>query len=270
MPTFNGDASNNVMDYSSYSFPPPAGWPENQAWLQLNGLGGNDDLYGSTYNDSLDGGDGDDDLYGNNGNDGLYGGAGIDNLYGGAGEDWLDGGANNDFLDGGANDDWLTGQAGNDWMQGGSGDDALVGGDGNDTMFGQAGIDQFFGDAGTDTLDGGAGDDRLWGGAGNDQYQYNGQGFDYINDGVTNTETPRTDATYDTDDALIVSYTLDDLGYAQDGNDLLFFSYADFADDSLLSNAVIIQDFFLGGHYVVETLYTSDNYEIDLTQFLVA
>jgi Ca2+-binding RTX toxin-like protein len=143
-------------------------------------------------------------------------------------------------------------------MEGGAGNDVFVGGIGNDRMFGQANDDQFFGDAGLDTMDGGAGSDRLWGGAGNDQYQYDGQGIDYINDGVTDTGTARADATYDTADKLFVTYTDADLGYQQVGDDLWFFSLADYANDNAVDNAVIIEDFFQGGHYVVETLYAAN------------
>ncbi len=54
---------------------------------RMNGLGGDDYLYGGNQNDTLDGGDGNDALYGNAGNDTLMGGAGNDTLYGGSGAD---------------------------------------------------------------------------------------------------------------------------------------------------------------------------------------
>lgn len=41
MPTFNGTTGNDNMDYRTYAVSPGAGWPENQIWLNLNGLAGN-------------------------------------------------------------------------------------------------------------------------------------------------------------------------------------------------------------------------------------
>lgn len=258
MPTRNGTNNSETIDLRGETSAPPSGWPEHQTWWQIYALGGNDIVHGSAYNDLIEGGDGIDTLYGYDGHDGLYGGAGADILYGGNGDDSLYGGDDADQLYGGAGDDWLTGGAGNDYAEGDAGNDTFVGGAGNDTMFGQAGDDIFFGDAGADILDGGAGSDRLWAGAGNDQYQYNGQGFDYINDGVTNTGAARADTTYDTSDALIVSYTDTDLGYSRVGDDLWFFSWADYSNNSNVGNAVIVEDFFLGGHNVVEYLVTAN------------
>ncbi|MEI2387031.1 calcium-binding protein [Breoghania sp. JC706] len=272
MPTRTGTNNGETIDLRTETATPPSGWPEHQAWWTVYAEGGNDTVLGSAYNDWVEGGTGNDTLYGYDGNDMLDGEAGNDILYGGTGDDALYGGDGTDQLYGGSGDDWLTGGAGNDYMEGGTGDDTFVGGAGNDTMFGQTGDDTFFGDAGADIMDGGAGSDRLWGGAGNDQYQYNGQGFDYINDGVTNTGSARTDATEDTSDVLIVSYTDADLGYSQVGDDLWFFSWADYSDDSAVDNAVIIEDFFLGGHYVVEYLVTENGAgsTYDLTGLLAA
>ncbi|PIP00584.1 calcium-binding protein [Pleomorphomonas carboxyditropha] len=272
MPTFNGTSGNDTMDYRAYNTPPPPEYTPDMQWLILNGLEGNDTIYGSVYNDAIYGGGGDDVLVGNSGHDYLNGGSGDDLIYGGIGNDSLYGDIGEDHLYGEAGDDWLDGGEGNDYMEGGAGNDVLVGGGGSDFMFGQAGNDQFFGDAGADILDGGAGSDQLWGGSGNDQYQYNGQGFDYINDGVTNTGAARTDNTYDSSDVLIVSYTAADLGYAQDGNDLWFFSWADYSNDNRVDNAVIIEGFFLGGHYTVEYLVTADGAgpTYDLTTLLAA
>lgn len=212
MPTIDGTPNNDLMDYRTYSYAQPADWPSQQAWLQLNGLGGNDTILGSIYNDALDGGDGDDILYSYGGNDSIRGGNGIDYLNGGAGNDRLTGEAGNDQLYGENGVDWLDGGAGNDYLDAGAGDDVLVGGAGNDTMFGQLGNDTLFADSGDDILDGGAGSDRLWGNAGDDQYQYNGLGFDYVNDGVTNGGDARLDATYDVEDVLFVNYSDADLG----------------------------------------------------------
>ncbi|NKJ38683.1 calcium-binding protein [Rhizobium sp. SG570] len=270
MPTFSGTTGNDTMDYRTYSNAPPAGWPDTQIWLNLNGLAGNDTIRGSAYNDGIDGGDGADTLYGYAGNDSLTGGAGIDNLYGGDGNDTLHGGTENDNLYGEAGNDWLWGDDGNDYAEGGAGNDTFVGGAGNDRMFGQAGDDIFFGDAGGDVMDGGAGSDRMWGGAGNDQYQFNAQGFDVINDGVTDTGSARAETTYDTD-LLIVSYTDADWNLDRVGDNLRIFSQADAADGTL-SSSVVIENFFLGGHYVVENLAVANGTGpiYDLTSLLAA
>ncbi len=71
----------------------------------IDGLAGNDTLYGGSGTDSL---------YGNVGNDTLFGGSSGDILFGGSGDDSLSGDNNNDTLDGGAGADTLTGGKGND------------------------------------------------------------------------------------------------------------------------------------------------------------
>lgn len=80
---------------------------------------GNDVLQGDESSaDTLNGLGGDDTLYGLSGNDTLNGGAGNDKLYGEAGADTLDGGAGNDILYGDAgNDTYLFYRgAGQDWI----------------------------------------------------------------------------------------------------------------------------------------------------------
>jgi Ca2+-binding RTX toxin-like protein len=270
MPTFNGTTGNDNMDYRTYAVSPGAGWPENQIWLNLNGLAGNDTIRGSTYNDGIDGGDGTDTLYGYGGNDALNGGAGVDTLYGGVGNDTLHGGADGDFLYGEDGNDWLWGDAGNDFMSGGAGNDTFVGDVGNDEMNGGTGDDVLFGDAGADILRGEAGNDGLWAGSGNDRYYFNGQGVDIINDGVTDSGSARSDATYDTADRLFVTYTDSDLLVLQDGNDLLVTSISQYDADGSIDDYIVIDDFFLGGHYVVEFLQTADNVTYDLTTLLAA
>ncbi|PPD40132.1 MAG: hypothetical protein CTY16_18040, partial [Methylobacter sp.] len=71
----------------------------------LNGLGGNDKLYGDSGNDTLVGGLGNDTLYGDGGNDTLNGGLGNDVLHAGAGNDILNSGAGNDRFYGDAGND---------------------------------------------------------------------------------------------------------------------------------------------------------------------
>jgi len=128
-------------------------------WIQ--GLGGDDDIYGSGSADLLEGGDGNDLVDGFGGNDILLGGLGNDNLYGNSGNDAVEGGAGNDTIDG---------ASGNDELYGGSGNDLMAGGDGNDTLQGGGGDDWLSGGAGNDTLRGGAGNDHMVGGAGDDNY----------------------------------------------------------------------------------------------------
>lgn len=90
---------------------PPPGAPEG---LLLFGLGGDDQLTGSSIVDGLDGGAGKDKLWAGNGADDLYGESGSDKLHGGAGEDYLDGGKGRDKLTGGNDADLLHGGGGRD------------------------------------------------------------------------------------------------------------------------------------------------------------
>ncbi|WP_411875671.1 calcium-binding protein, partial [Vulcanococcus limneticus] len=66
------------------------------------------------------------------GNDSLYGAGLDDRLLGGAGNDVLHGYRGNDDLQGGSGDDWLGGDLGNDTLIAGGGNDTLIGGGGND------------------------------------------------------------------------------------------------------------------------------------------
>lgn len=178
----------------------------------VNGMGGNDRIYGTLGADSLYGGtgddilvgyagndvlygeDGNDTLYGDAGNDTLYGGAGTDKLYGGAGADQLYGGEGDDELDGGDGDDELNGGEGRNTLRGGSGNDILIGGSsadtlqgdaGNDALYGGAGVDTLYGGDGDDLLDGGDGSDKLYGGAGHDRL-FGGEGDDELDGGDGN------------------------------------------------------------------------------------
>ena len=92
----------------------------------IEGLGGDDEIYGRGGNDFLDGDSvggatGDDEIYGEGGDDDLFGRDGNDELRGGQGEDYLDGWGGNDELYGGKHEDHLTGLSGNDWLVGGEG-----------------------------------------------------------------------------------------------------------------------------------------------------
>ena len=90
---------------------PPPGAPEG---LLLFGLGGDDQLTGSSIVDGLDGGAGKDKLSAAGGADDLYGESGNDKLKGGSGEDYLDGGKGRDKLTGGDDADLLHGGKGRD------------------------------------------------------------------------------------------------------------------------------------------------------------
>ncbi|MFC7477497.1 calcium-binding protein [Dankookia sp. GCM10030260] len=180
---------------------------------RLNGLAGDDFLFGET--NRLDG-------TAIGGNDTLSGGVGNDQLYGDAssmsdsargGDDLLGGGAGNDGLYGDGVRVSLTAQPGSDWLNGGTGNDTLNGDSsfdlggaihgGNDVLYGGAGTDIVIGDAGAivgtarggnDIVLGGAGDDRVTGdaffmadgaGGGND-YIDGGAGNDQLNGDADN------------------------------------------------------------------------------------
>ena len=81
---------------------------------RIDGLEGNDQLYGGGFGDELMGGSGNDVLHGQDGDDHLDGGSGDDVLYGGAGRDWLIAGSGEDLLSGGFGDDVYVIAAGGD------------------------------------------------------------------------------------------------------------------------------------------------------------
>jgi Ca2+-binding RTX toxin-like protein len=112
-----------------------------------DGLGGLKEILGTKGNDSLNtdgvygglvnGLAGNDTLYGHNGNDSLYGSTGNDKLYGSRGDDLLCGGAGDDIMNGGSGNDILTGNSGHDTMTGGTGNDTFkyyAATDGGDTI----------------------------------------------------------------------------------------------------------------------------------------
>ena len=168
----------------------------------VNGLDGNDRLFGSLFNDTLDGGTGNDTVFGRDGADRLIGGDGNDTLNGGGGNDTLLGGAGNDTANGDLGNDTFVGDAGNDIYQGGDGTDLvdyrtstaavlvnLLSGKGNaglalgdsyasvevvlgsafnDAVVGNSAANSFSGLDGNDTLLGLGGNDSLFGGFGND------------------------------------------------------------------------------------------------------
>ena len=68
------------------------------------------------------------------GDDTLFGGPLADRLIGGTGHDHLLSHGGNDWLDGGIGNDWLDGSEGNDTLVAGGGHDTLTGGGGSDTF----------------------------------------------------------------------------------------------------------------------------------------
>jgi Ca2+-binding RTX toxin-like protein len=92
----------------------------------VNGLGGNDVMFGGNKTDVLVGGGGDDVMFGGGGDDGLFGGQGNDTMFGGSGEDIMRGGAGNDRVFGEHGKDEITGGAGDDILSGGAGADRFV------------------------------------------------------------------------------------------------------------------------------------------------
>ena len=158
---------------------------------QIQGLYGNDTLFGGAGQDVLMGGLGNDELSGGTGEDTLDGGEGYDRaLFGVAGNS---NGLNLDFIwiynnltvgsvinvrdEFGQNDQWSSIEAvrvigstqrdslhlsvGNDIASGEEGNDYIVGWSGNDLLFGNAGNDHFRQGSGNDTVDGGEGWDHV-------------------------------------------------------------------------------------------------------------
>ncbi len=151
----------------------------------LQGMNGDDRLYGRGGRDEIRGGRGDDRLYGQGNDDMIYGGAGNDLLAGGLDDDMLFGGAGKDELLGGSSADRLFGGVGMDRLRGGGGADHLSGGNGRDVMLGDSGEDYLAGNVGRDVLRGGRDNDRLEGGKGYDDL-FGGLGNDTLNGNLGN------------------------------------------------------------------------------------
>ncbi len=175
----------------------------------------------------------------------------------------------NDTILGSAYADLLTGGEGNDLIYGYNGNDILVGDNGNDTLYGGNGNDSVLSGAGDDHLLGGAGNDLMYGGTGNDiYYHYASEGVDTINDDKS--EAGNTGYGGGTSDIVyFANVNLANLGWAQPvgSNDLWLGTTADLSD-GVLSDGVVIQDFFLGGNNLVEWLVTADNYSVNLASLL--
>jgi serralysin len=100
----------------------------------VNGLGGNDNIFTSYGNDTVDGGAGNDSIYSPGGNDKLSGGAGNDSV--------VHGWQGSAMVSGGLGDDTVAGYSGNDTVDGGAGNDLLVL-CGRDVATGGTGADTF-------------------------------------------------------------------------------------------------------------------------------
>ena len=112
-------------------------------------------------------------------------------------------------------------------------DDTIIGGSGNDTI--NAGDDD-------DVITGGKGNDTLNGGYGRDTYIYNlGDGIDTISETRGNDKIK-----------FGTGIALDDLKFTQEGNDLRI----TINDD--VSQSILIDDFYRGTNYQVETLQFAD------------
>lgn len=114
----------------------------------------NDVITGGVADNTINGMEGNDLIFGNGGNDTINGGAGYDKIDGGDGKDTIVGGTGNDSINGGEDDDIINGGAGNDTIDGGNGNDTINGRNDNDT------------------IDAGTGSDKLYGGSGKDIFNY--------------------------------------------------------------------------------------------------
>jgi len=242
----------------------------------LQGLHGNDTLFGGNLQDDISGDLGDDALYGENDEDFLYGDAGNDTLWGGMGADNLFGGEGDDVLDGGVGDlavDVLSGGAGNDtyYLSYGEVDTIRDNGLVTDTdtvimpynlssytlartiengtisagtepsnLAGNAADNTLIGNNGNNRLNGSSGDDSVWAGHGNDVILV-GSGADVVDAGVGN------------DKVLAGSDALGDSLSGGAGNDTLV---ASAGNDTLLGGTGV--DVLTGGKgadtFVLDTL----------------
>ncbi|MCQ3830612.1 calcium-binding protein [Microbulbifer elongatus] len=169
----------------------------------IDGLAGNDTIYGSSANDKIIGNSGSDKLYGNagddifviEGNDSGYdrveGGTGFDQVVGSDGDDWFrfsafSGDARVEAIDGGAGLNQIVASSANNTLD--FRDVSLIniaridGAAGNDTIYGSSIADTIIGGLGSDKLYGEGGDDRFLltvGDTGFERYE-GGEGDDWI------------------------------------------------------------------------------------------
>uniref|UniRef100_UPI003735B519 calcium-binding protein n=1 Tax=Pseudomonas anguilliseptica TaxID=53406 RepID=UPI003735B519 len=159
----------------------------------IDGLAGDDIIYGSQSDDVIRGGAGNDQLFGNGGNDSFL-------FEGDQGINTVSGGAGSDRILGGENDDWIrfklyNAEMGVELIDGGAGLNYLAGDDTDNALDfrettltnisrinGLAGNDTIAGSQGNDVIQGGAGDDTLYGMGGDDIFLMLGKnnGFDLV------------------------------------------------------------------------------------------
>lgn len=135
-PTFDDDVAQHAVEFAQQELGLTPGGPTNAVDL-INGVGGG----------RIDGLRGEDFMFGSDAGDTLFGGANDDFIYAGAGNDFAGGSNGNDTVLGGAGDDTVLGggrnDVGNDLLSGGEGNDTIVAGNGSDTVIGGAGQDAF-------------------------------------------------------------------------------------------------------------------------------
>lgn len=254
-----GTDRDDIIDIHLSQSSPTASWPSFQPWWYVYAKAGDDIVYGSFTNDSIEGQDGNDILYGFAGNDQIFGGNGDDIIFGGVGSDALRGGNgyNELYVESGA--DYIEGGSQYDILNGGSENDSLLAGNGPDELYGGSGNDSLFGESGSDVLRGESGNDRLFGQDGNDFYYFDGYSIDRINEGVYVTLAPRKERTLDNNDRIYFNArTIDIAGKRPAGtNDLFLYTLKD-AADGRIDTGIYIENYYSGGHYIVEYLIPRD------------
>lgn len=219
-----------------------SGWKRDLGGMaSINGMSGNDTLFGTGDPDVIRGFAGDDEIYSRAGADVLYGGFGWDTAYGGDGDDTIRGGSGDDGLYGEAGDDVIVGGRGGDFIHGGAGDNVLFGdyqielGEGDDVLddgevelvqddSDDISVERVSAESGSsaaatdydDWLIGGSGNDIIFGQLGKDFISSNG-GDDVLSGGSGDDELKAGSG-----DDVLLGGAGDDLLRGQSGHDDLF------------------------------------------------
>ncbi|MDD2894211.1 MAG: calcium-binding protein, partial [Halothiobacillaceae bacterium] len=147
---------------------------------------------------------------------------GNDWIYGDGGSDRLDGGTGDDYLTGYSAEYWYDSGSSSDILLGGDGNDSLIADEtysdiANDYLDGGAGADWISDSISNDLIIGGTGDDDLTMDAGNDVILFNrGDGFDYVESMSTLAIEQRIDTL-----SLGGGFAYSDLSFSRDINDLI-------------------------------------------------